>query len=860
MSEAIEAIGCSHLWKQFGDCVANRDVSLSVPAGRVHAVIGENGAGKSTLMKSLYGLEPPDSGQVRLRGETVARPSVAEALARGVGMVHQHFMLVGTLSVAENVMLGQEVTRGPFLDVEAAARQLDALSAQYGLALDPRRRVSELGVGEAQRVEIVKVLWRGAEVLILDEPTAVLTPREVDELFKVLRGLVAGGKTIVLVTHKLDEVLALADEVTVMRRGEVVAAVKTGETSAPELARLMVGRDIQPTGERARKPVAADAPVRLTVEDLHAGRGCATASFQIRGGEILGVAGVEGNGQTELALALAGVLGVARGRILLDGKPLTHASVRARQRAHLAHIPEDRHARGLVLSMSLSSNLLLGREDEYATALGLDRARLRSDTRELVQRYDVRPPEPDRAGAALLGRQPTKVGGRPRAPPPTLGHPVRAADPRRRRGRYRAHPPGAARRARPGLRHPAALGRARRAGSSGRSHRRSSSRTAGRRRRQRRPPRFARAAGLDDVGRRVSRVASQLARALPAQLARALPALWATLIAFACASGLIWAAHGSPLEVYRLLLDGTWRSDYGIGQVLFKATPLIFTGLSVALALRAGLFNIGAEGQLTVGAFLTALTGAALPPSTPAAIAVAACVIAGFLGGALTGAIPGLLKATRGSHEVINTIMLNFIVRAAMVGAGAHWFLKESIHTQPVVAAAQLPRLGRWFSSLHGSALSLALGLALAVALVAWWLLKRTRLGFSLRVVGASPAAAETAGIAVGRMTVVAMALAGGVAGLTGCNFVLGYKHYYEDGFSGGIGYMGIAVAVLGRAHPLGVVAAALLFGTLSQGALAVNAVVPKELIDVMQAVIIFAVAAAAPEVRRAVQKALVTA
>jgi simple sugar transport system ATP-binding protein len=406
-----EAVGGSHLWKRCGaqrEVIANRDVSISVASGSVHAVIGENGAGKSTLMKALYGLEPPDSGEVRLRGQVIARPSVAEALAHGVGMVHQHFMLVDTLTVAENVMLGAEVTRGPLLDVEAAARQLDALSAQYGLELDPRRRVSALGVGEAQRVEIVKVLWRGAEVLILDEPTAVLTPLEVDQLWKVLRSLVAGGKTIVLVTHKLDEVLALADEVTVLRRGEVVAAVKAKETTAPELARLMVGRDLQPTSERARPPVADGAPVRLAVEDLHVGR-VRECSFQVRGGEILGVAGVEGNGQTELALALAGVLDIPRGRVLLDGKELTHATVRARQEAHLAHIPEDRHARGLVLSMSLASNLLLGREDEYDGALGLDGVRLRGDTRELVQRYDVRPPDPEALAGQLSGGNQQKL-------------------------------------------------------------------------------------------------------------------------------------------------------------------------------------------------------------------------------------------------------------------------------------------------------------------------------------------------------------------------------------------------------------------------------------------------------------------
>jgi ABC-type uncharacterized transport system permease subunit len=222
-----------------------------------------------------------------------------------------------------------------------------------------------------------------------------------------------------------------------------------------------------------------------------------------------------------------------------------------------------------------------------------------------------------------------------------------------------------------------------------------------------------------------------------------LPPLWAILIALAAASILIIAVGGAPLQVYRLLIAGTWGNAYGIGQVLFKTTPLVLTGLAVAIALDAGLFNIGAEGQLTVGAFLTALVGAHAA-SLPPPVAVTLAIAAGAAGGALVGAIPGVLKATRGAHEVINTIMLNFIVRAAMVGAGAHWFLKESIHTRHIAAAAELPRLGRYFPSLHGSAASLALLLALATALAAWWLLFRTRAGFQLRVVGASPAATSS--------------------------------------------------------------------------------------------------------------------
>ncbi len=333
---------------------------------------------------------------------------------------------------------------------------------------------------------------------------------------------------------------------------------------------------------------------------------------------------------------------------------------------------------------------------------------------------------------------------------------------------------------------------------------------------------------------------------------RVLPALWATLIALACASALILAVGGAPLQVYRLLLDGTWGNAYGIGQVLFHTTPLIFTGLAVAIALDAGLFNIGADGQLIMGAFLTALVGAHVA-ALPSFIAVPLAILAGAVGGALVGVIPGILKATRGAHEVINTIMLNFIVRAAMIGLGATLFEREQIHTAPIAPSAELPRLGRFIPALHGSAANASIVLALVVALAIWWLRARTRAGFALRAVGSSTTAAETAGVHVGRVQVAAMALSGAIAGLVGSNFVLGYKHYYEDNFSGGIGFMGLAVAVLGRGNPFGVILAALLFGALSQGSLAVNAIVPKEIVDVLVAVIIFAVAAVTPEVRRLV-------
>jgi ABC-type uncharacterized transport system ATPase subunit len=403
-----EAIGCSHLWKRFGACVANRDVSLSVMRGEVHAVIGENGAGKSTLMRALYGLEPPTAGEVRIGGEVLARPSVAAAIARKVGMVHQHFMLVPTLTAAENVVLGREPWRGPFIDLKRAEREVAELSDRFGLAVEPRRLVSSMSVGEEQRVEIVKVLWRGADVLILDEPTAVLTPPEVVELFEVLRGLVADGKTVILVTHKLDEVLALATRVTVMRRGEVVATLDPRTSTAGELARAMVGRDL--AAAPPRPLYTGEARERLRVEGLTVTRDDGTralddVSLSVRGGEILGVAGVEGNGQSELALAVAGVLHgrvLDKGRILVDGHDVTRLGVRARQERGVAHVPEDRHARGVILPFSVADNVRLGRED-------VDGARLAKDAARVIDRLDVRPPDPRAEMASLSGGNQQKV-------------------------------------------------------------------------------------------------------------------------------------------------------------------------------------------------------------------------------------------------------------------------------------------------------------------------------------------------------------------------------------------------------------------------------------------------------------------
>jgi general nucleoside transport system permease protein len=333
--------------------------------------------------------------------------------------------------------------------------------------------------------------------------------------------------------------------------------------------------------------------------------------------------------------------------------------------------------------------------------------------------------------------------------------------------------------------------------------------------------------------------------------------LVALLIAAIVGDILILSFGQSPGDVYRLLIEGTWGNAYGLGQVLYKATTLTFTGLAVALGLRAGLFNIGAEGQLAAGGFMAAMAGLLVPAGTPLILAAPFCMVAAALGGGVVGAVPGTLKARFGASEVIVTIMLNFVVLAFLnwiVATKLH--VGESLHTPPINAGA-LPRLSDFAASFHGSAANATILLALATAAAFGWFLFRTRAGYDLRATGLQPDAAEYGGISVAREHFRAMTFAGALAGLGGVNYVLGYKQYYEEGFAAGAGFLGIAVALVGRNHPAGVPLAALLFATISQGGLAVNAIVPKQMVEVLTAVVIIAVAVTVPEVQRLVGSAV---
>jgi len=400
--------------KSFGPVRANRGASLDVADGEIHALVGENGAGKSTLMRILSGMFQPDAGAIEVNGRDVTGWRTADAIQAGVGMVHQHFMLVPTLTVTENVTLGAEVTRGVQLDRGGAARDVQALAERTGLHVPVEQRVADLTVGEAQRVEILKTLYRGARVLILDEPTAVLSPPEVNELWRVLRRMRDEGGTIVLITHKLDEVMAISDTITVMRQGETVGRLKTAATSPAEIARMMVGREVALASRQAAPTASSGATGGLVVQDLVVAsarkqNAVDHVSFRVAPGEILGIAGVEGNGQTELLEAIAGLRSVSAGSIQLGDRDITRATVRERGDAGLSHIPEDRHERGLVLEYSVADNLILGQQHHFTRRGALDTRRIAEHARALISTYDVRPGDPALPARALSGGNQQKI-------------------------------------------------------------------------------------------------------------------------------------------------------------------------------------------------------------------------------------------------------------------------------------------------------------------------------------------------------------------------------------------------------------------------------------------------------------------
>jgi ABC-type uncharacterized transport system ATPase subunit len=430
---AVELRGIT---KRFPGVVANKDIELRVRRGEVHAIVGENGAGKSTLMKTLYGMHRPDEGEILLDGRPVTFRSPADAIAAGIGMVHQHFMLADYFTVLENIVLGSEPTRGGRLDLATARARIRDISDRYALGLDPDEMVEDLGVGDRQRVEIAKVLYRGATTLILDEPTAVLVPQEVDELFGNLAELKREGLTVIFISHKLDEVRKVADAITVIRRGTTVGTADPGTTTAKQLAEMMVGAEL-PTPQTRTSTVRETAVLQLSGVRVAAlgGRNLVDdVSLTVREGEVVGIAGVEGNGQAELVDAIMGLRPLAAGTIRLGTDDVTAWSTRQRREGGIGFIPEDRHRQGMLLDAPLWENRVLGHQTRPPSVKGvfIDRRAARADTERIMRDYDVRAPGPDTLAVALSGGNQQKlIVGREMSGSPRLliaAHPTRGVD------------------------------------------------------------------------------------------------------------------------------------------------------------------------------------------------------------------------------------------------------------------------------------------------------------------------------------------------------------------------------------------------------------------------------------------------
>jgi general nucleoside transport system ATP-binding protein len=396
-----------HIRKEFPGIVANDDITLQVAPGEIHALLGENGAGKSTLMNILFGLYQPEAGEIKVKGQTVKMTDPNEATDHGIGMVHQHFMLIDSFTVAENIVLGIEPKKGLSLDLKKAKRDVLELSKQYGLNVDPDALVRDISVGMQQRVEILKTLYRGADILIFDEPTAVLTPHEIKELMTIMKRLVKEGKSIILITHKLKEIMEVSNRCTVIRRGKGIGTVNVSETTPNELASMMVGRDVafqvnnEPYTPRETVLEIKDVVVR----DARKVKAVDHLSLEVKGGEILGIAGVDGNGQSELIEAITGLRKVDEGQIVLKGKKITDLPTRKITEAGIAHIPEDRHKHGLVLDFSIGDNMVLQSYYHAPFSKGgvLNFEQIRTHAERLIQEFDVRTPNIQTPARALSG-------------------------------------------------------------------------------------------------------------------------------------------------------------------------------------------------------------------------------------------------------------------------------------------------------------------------------------------------------------------------------------------------------------------------------------------------------------------------
>lgn len=877
-AERPPSLDLVEITKRFGPVLADDHVNFSATAGEVHALVGENGAGKTTLMNIVFGLIQPDAGEILINGHQVTIQNPIAARRHGIGMVHQHFKLVPSLSVAENVFLGQEPTTGIALNVDEAIRRVNELAKRFGLEINPRSRINQLSVGLRQRVEILKAVSYDPQILILDEPTAVLTPQETVELFHFIRDFVAAGRTVIFITHKLAEVKEVADRFTVIRDGRIVATLPTREASEADIARLMVGREVL---LRVDKTEARPGRTALQAEGLSAQNDQGLMAvhdvrFTLREGEILGIAGVEGNGQTELVEVITGLRPAVAGQLFLDGRDITPASVEDRRTAGIAHIPEDRLQRGVAAPMSIEDNLAGAYLNRGLAPGGVLRAGLvRRFARWLIRRYDIRgarPPAPIRTLSGgnmqkvVLAREMELQPEVLVAAQPTRGVDIGATEfvhnaimAQRDRGAavllvsadlneirnlsdriivmYRGR---AVAEFLPDV-SDSEIGLAM-AGSVERPEAVPVSPVDGNRAAapaERAEPRTDIDTALLDKEAQVPLPGERqgLKNIMLDLLGAMLQPALAIIIALLIGMVIVIAVGDNPITAYRYFLIGPFTSGVDIGNTLAIMTPLLLIGISVLISFRAGVFNIGAEGQLYLGAFAAAWIGITFV-HWPGPVLVVAAILFGALLGAIWAFIPGVLLAAWGVNVIVSTLMLNYIA-IEITDYLVNYPFKDPTAGAPVskliASQAWLPIL------IPSSSLHAGIFLAIAVAVGAAFVLFRTSWGARLRYVGDNPYFASYLGVSVSRVVVQAMVVSGAIAGAMGALDVLGTNHQFNLSFSPGYGFLGLTVALLGRLNPWGIIVTAFVYAVLSHGAdvMQQNTSVPYPLVNILQGIIV---------------------
>ena len=881
MAEDCAAIELKGIRKTFGRVVANDNVDLSVNRGEILALLGENGSGKTTLMNMLSGIYKPDSGRIFVGGEEVSITSPEDSKLLGIGMVHQHFKLVENFTAADNILIGSGEKDG-FLMTERRFEKIEEIGKRFGFEIDPRKKVYDMAVSEKQTVEILKVLYYGADILILDEPTAVLTVQETRRLFSVLRRMKQAGCAIIIITHKLNEVLEISDRVTILRKGKSVGTVLTKETSAAELTDLMVGRAVQLSIER---PACTAGEPLLTLENLSVVgedgvRAVDAVSFTVHGGEIVGVAGVSGGGQKELCEAIAGLQKIQDGSILFRD---THIEGKTPKEIidlgiSMSFIPEDRLGMGLAASLSITDNMMLKNYKERKGPF-VDRKRARQMAEKVIDELEVVTPGTETPVRRLSGGNVQKVllGREIQISPSVLvtAYPVRGLDINSSYTIYNilngqkqkgvgvlfvgedldvmlelcdrivvlCHgrvtgivDAKTATKEEIGLlmtdAH-AASGSV--AGTQGEGEALSGFRKKGAQTAKKRRPliRVAKRADLS-FGKSV--------------LTYVLAVLAAVL-----AGGLLILANGvDPFAYYRTMLAGCFNQTIHFNGLIRIITPLLITSLGIAVAFKMKFWNIGANGQFIAGAIFAATAGFLIDDALPRWATLLIMLVSGAAGGALLGLIPALCKVKFGTNETLLTLMFNYIAYYILT------YLKNTMFFRKLSASGEILRPdfkrlpeNAWMYQINIGKISIDLSLLLALLLVVLLYLyfRKTKQGYELSIVGDSQNTARYAGMNVARIVIRTMCISAAIVGAAGMLQVSGSatSHTLSDGITSDVGWTGITVAWLAKLHPAGILITSILIGILQKGSAVAESAfsIPSATSSILQGVILFTVLAA---------------